>query len=78
MSGIECEKFQVLESSIDDIDEEISRAEESLSNARDLWKRHQAAKKQENALVEELSKAEKEFEDLKKELGVCPLCGNKL
>jgi len=56
----------------------IAKAESELSNARDLWKRQSNASKESKALATELKDAEEEFEKLKEELGVCPLCGAKL
>ena len=56
----------------------IAKAESELSNARDLWKRQSNASKESKALATELKDAEAEFEKLKEELGVCPLCGAKL
>jgi ribose 5-phosphate isomerase A len=56
----------------------IADASKRLENARDAWKRHSIAEKEANSLVAELAGAEKEFEELKHVLGVCPLCGGKL
>ena len=60
------------------MDDGVSVAESRLFGARDVWKRHSVAEKEANSLASELTVAESEFEELKHELGVCPLCGGKL
>ena len=60
------------------MDGRIDVAESRLSDARDLWKRQSGAEKESKSLAKELEKVEAEFEKLKDELGVCPLCGARL
>jgi hypothetical protein len=75
---IDSNKMDEVRNDVLKIDEKINDAETKLDNARDLWKRQSNATKEAKSYANEQSEAEKEFEDLKKELGVCPLCGNKL
>lgn len=56
----------------------IRDAEAALSMARKTWKDRADAVKSEKALSEELEKAASGLERLKRELGICPLCGGKL
>lgn len=75
---IDSNKMDEVRNDVLKIDEKINDAETKLDNARDLWKRQSNATKEAKSYANEQSEVEKEFEDLKKELGVCPLCGNKL
>lgn len=75
---IDSNKMDEVRNDVLKINEKINDAETKLDNARDLWKRQSNATKEAKSYANEQSEAEKEFEDLKKELGVCPLCGNKL
>lgn len=65
-------------SEVEAMDGRIDAAESRLEDARDLWKRQSGAEKESKSLAKELEKAEAEFEKLKDELGVCPLCGARL
>lgn len=78
VTGINSEKMELIKSDIEGMDGRIADASKRLENARDAWKRHSIAEKEANSLVAELANAEKEFEELKHVLGVCPLCGGKL
>jgi DNA repair ATPase RecN len=78
MAGIDSDALERLQKEVDAMDDGVSVAESRLFSARDAWKRHSVAKKEANSLAAELAGAENEFEKLKKELGVCPLCGGKL
>ena len=75
---IDSNKMDEVRNDVLKIDEKINDAETKLDNARDLWKRQSNATKEAKSYAKEQTDAENEFEDLKKELGVCPLCGNKL
>ena len=75
---IDSNKMDEVRNDVLKINEKINDAETKLDNARDLWKRQSNATKEAKSYANEQNEAEKEFEDLKKELGVCPLCGNKL
>lgn len=70
--------MEMLESEADAMEGRIDEATGRLENARDLWKRQFNASKEAKSLGNELKDAEAEFESLKKELGVCPLCGGRL
>ena len=63
---------------VDSLNSKIIKAEQDLNLARDLWKRKSSAEKEIKSINQELKNLEKEFELLKDELGVCPLCGNEL
>jgi DNA repair exonuclease SbcCD ATPase subunit len=63
---------------LDELNNKIILAEQKINHARDIWKYKSNIEKDIKNLNEELKKAEKEFESLKDELGICPLCGNKL
>lgn len=78
MAGIDSDALERLQKEVDAMDDGVSVAESRLFSARDIWKRHSVAEKEANSLVTELAVAENEFDNLKKELGVCPLCGGKL
>ena len=78
IAGIDCDAMEALQSEINALNTRIGEAEKKLSDARDVWKRHNASDKKDKSLASELKSSETEFENLKKELGVCPLCGNKL
>lgn len=58
--------------------EKIESAEESLEQARDLYKKWKRAEIAEGSSSEKLKDAEASFQELKKKLGVCPLCGGDL
>ena len=75
---IDSNKMDEVRNDVLKINEKINDAETKLDNARDLWKHQSNATKEAKNYANEQNEAEKEFEDLKKELGVCPLCGNKL
>ena len=49
-----------------------------LERARQLWKDHKNCEKQLSLIQFELDNCNSQFEELKKTLGVCPLCGGKL
>lgn len=70
--------METLVAEIDKMGKDIKEAEKMLSNAREVWKSHSNAVKNEKSLSADLARAEVDFEKLKDELGVCPLCGNKL
>lgn len=78
ISGIDCAKYESLYDLISKVGTRIENADKALLNAKNLWKQHCIAKKESEALVSEIKTAEKEFDELKDRLGVCPLCGNKL
>lgn len=78
ISGIDCARQESLFDSIFKTGTRIENAEKTLLNARNLWKQQQNAMKESKALVSELRTAEREFDELKEKLGVCPLCENKL
>lgn len=78
MAGMDSDALERLRKEVDAMDDEVSVAESRLFGARDVWKRHSVAEKEANSLASELTVAESEFEELKHELGVCPLCGGKL
>ena len=56
---------------------EISKAENKLQSARELWKKKYDADKEYKKLEKDIKSYEDEYEKLKDELGVCPLCGEK-
>ena len=78
MAGMDSDALERLQKEVDAMDDGVSVAESRLFGARDVWKRHSVAEKEANSLASELTVAESEFEELKHELGVCPLCGGKL
>lgn len=78
MAGMDSDALERLQKEVEAMDDGVSVAESRLFSARDVWKRHCVAEKESNSLVAELAGAENEFEELKHELGVCPLCGGKL
>ena len=78
MAGIDSDALERLQKEVDAMDDGVSVAESRLFSARDAWKRNSVAEKEAKALTAELAGAEKEFEELKHVLGVCPLCGGKL
>lgn len=75
--SIDNDAIESLKSDVESMNEKIDKAERELDNARDVWKRQSNASKESKALASELKNADEEFERLKDELGVCPLCGAK-
>lgn len=65
-------------SSIQDMNTRIKEAERRLEDARRLWKSRADVVKEARALASDQESAEEDLERLKKSLGICPLCGNKL
>lgn len=78
ISGIDCIRQESLYDLTLRASARIENAERALLSARDSWKQHCTAMKDSKALASELRTTEKEFDELKDKLGVCPLCGNKL
>ena len=76
--SIDNDAIELLKSDVEEMTNKIGKAERELDNARDVWKRQSNASKESKALASELKNTEEEFERLKDELGVCPLCGAKL
>ena len=76
--GIDDAALESVASEVSAMGERISQAEKALRDARELWRRQSNAEKESKALAKEQSDAESEFDRLKDELGVCPLCGAKL
>lgn len=76
--SIDNDAIELLKSDVESMNEKIDKAERELDNARDVWKRQSNVSKESKALASELKNTEEEFERLKDELGVCPLCGAKL
>lgn len=76
--SIDNDAIELLKSDVEEMTNKIDKAERELDNARDVWKRQSNASKESKALASELKNAESDFEKLKDELGVCPLCGAKL
>lgn len=70
--------LQIKKEEIEKLFNGIQDAEDRLIEARDLWKKKMNSEKELKNMIQELKKTEKEFEDLKDELGVCPLCGTEL
>ena len=65
-------------SEIQDANARIKDAESRLEEARRLWKSRVDAAKAAKSLASDQESAEADLESLKKSLGICPLCGNRL
>ena len=65
-------------SAIQDANARIKEAESRLEEARRLWKSRVDAAKAAKSLASDQESAEADLESLKKSLGICPLCGNRL
>lgn len=76
--NIDANKLKEKIYNLETLNNNIILAEQKLNIARDLWKRKSNTEKEIKNINQELKTSEKEFELLKDELGVCPLCGNKL
>lgn len=55
----------------------IKEAQKRLETARKLWKDKSLIEKENKLMINELNDLNKEYETMKKELGFCPLCGEK-
>lgn len=58
--------------------QKIQRADDILVKARKVWKDRVSAKSNCQTYSKQQDQYHREFEKIKKQLGVCPLCGNKL
>ncbi len=71
----EIEKLLV---SLGNLNTRLINATNMLVNARELWKKHKDCEKSCDLLQIELNECVSQFDELRKSLGVCPLCGGKL
>jgi len=56
----------------------IRQAEKALHDSRELWRRWKASSDEAARISAELKSLEDEFGELRRSLGVCPLCGAKM
>lgn len=73
--SIDVDKMNEILADVESMSSRIASAEQSLTNARDIWKQMDSAKKEFSKISKEQKDSEQEFEELKDALGVCPLCG---
>jgi hypothetical protein len=75
------DRVELLSKSYDDLKtlaERIKKSERALTEARMLWKRIESEKKLLQENKGKYAILQKDYNDLKKRLKICPLCGNEL
>ncbi len=78
VSEIDCESISRKRDRCEALSAKIAKAEKALSDSRELWRKCRHQENESNRLGGELAAAQREFKELKKSLGICPMCGGKL
>lgn len=74
-ASMDSDSLERLEGEYSSLVSSIADAENALTGAREVWRELDAARKEVQKCSRDIRQAEGELDELKGELGVCPLCG---